>query len=114
MGAANVMDTLTDKRYALEDTLKVKVMKWLSVQPDIYYWKASDRYTKGVSDIIACVNGWFVAAELKADDGEATPHQDLFIMCVNKAKGVGGVCYCLQDVIDLVNEARRRSGANAF
>jgi len=101
------------KRYDEEDGLKRAVMKWLSAQPDIYYWKASDRYTKGVSDIIACVNGWFVAAELKADDGESTPHQDLFILSVTRANGVGGVCYCLQDVITLVNEARRRSGTNA-
>lgn len=98
------------KRYAQEATLTRKTKEWLEVQPDISFYKASDRYHKGVSDFIACVNGQFVGIELKADDGKPSPHQLLFIKQVRLAGGIAGVCYCMQDVKNLVEAARLMHG----
>lgn len=98
------------KRYAQEATLTRKVKDWLEVQPDTHFYKASDRYNKGVSDIIACVNGIFVGLELKADDGKPSKHQSLFIKQIRDAGGVAGVCYTLHDVKLLVKEARDYHG----
>lgn len=98
------------KRYAQEATLTSKVKAWLEVQPDIAFYKASDRYHKGISDVIICVRGIFVGAELKADDGKPSPHQLLFIKQIQRAGGVAGVCYTLGEVKELVEEARRRAG----
>lgn len=92
--------------YAQEATLTQKVKDWLDKQDDVFYWKASDRFQKGISDIIACVGGKFVAIELKAEDGKATPHQKLFIAAAKQAGGIGGVCYTLGEVKALVEEAR--------
>ena len=94
--------------YPLEETLTKKVKEWLDLQLDISYYKASDRYQKGVSDIIMCVGGIFVAAELKAEDGEATPHQNLFIRDIIRVGGIGKVCYTLMEVKELVKAARER------
>ena len=96
------------KRFPLEADLTKIVKEWLDVQPDIAFYKASDRYQKGISDIIACVGGIFVAIELKADDGEATPHQNLFIKYIIKTGGIGGVAYTLKEVKELVIKARER------
>ncbi|MNH28600.1 hypothetical protein D3C79_887780 [compost metagenome] len=100
---------LDQKRYPLEADLTSKVKDWLDLQRDISYWKASDRYTKGVSDIILCVGGWFVGAELKADDGVPSPQQSLFIREMLKVNGIAGVCYTLGEVKALVEEARQRT-----
>jgi hypothetical protein len=105
------VQSLSDqKRYAQEATLTAKVKEWLEIQPDTHFYKASDRYHKGVSDIIACVNGQFVGIELKADDGKPSPHQLLFIKQVRLAGGIAGVCYTLKDVKDLVEIARTLAG----
>lgn len=93
--------------YAQEATLTRKVRDWLELQPDIHFYKASDRYHKGISDFILCVGGTFVGAELKAKNGKPSPHQLLFIRMVKAAGGIGGVCYTVADVKDLVEEARR-------
>ena len=94
--------------YAQEATLTKKVKDWLGTQEDIAYYKASDRYQKGISDFIICVEGMFVAAELKAAGGTASPHQRLFIKEIQMAGGIGGVCYTLHDVKELVRAARLR------
>jgi len=94
--------------YAQEATLTKKVKEWLDTQKDVFYYKASDRYQKGVSDFIICVDGIFVAAELKAADGIALPHQKLFIEEIQRAGGIGGICYTLHDVKELVRAARLR------
>jgi hypothetical protein len=80
----------------------------LSTQKDIAFYKASDRYTKGISDIIACVRGVFVAIELKAANGSPTPHQEIFIRKIQQTGGIGGVCYCLKDVKELIDKARNK------
>jgi hypothetical protein len=94
--------------YAQEATLTKKVKNWLDTQDDIAYYKASDRYQKGVSDIIMNVGGVFVLAELKAKNGIERPHQKLFIKEMTRPGGVGGFCYTLHDVKELVHAARLR------
>jgi hypothetical protein len=94
------------KRYSQESTLTNKVKEWLEVQRDIHFYKASDRYHKGISDFILCVRGTFVGVELKKDDGKPSPHQLLFIKQTEQAGGIGGVCYTLADVKALVEKAR--------
>lgn len=95
-------------RYPQEATITKKVKEWLEIQPDIHFYKASDRYHKGVSDLILCVGGIFVGVELKADKGRASAHQTLFIRNVRDAGGVAGVCYNLAEVKTLVEKARAR------
>lgn len=97
-----------DKAYAQEATLTRHVKKYLDKQPDVSYYKASDRYQKGISDIIACVGGIFVAMELKAEDEEATPHQKLFIKEIVRAGGVGGECKTMREVINLLEGVRSK------
>lgn len=94
------------KRYRLEADLTELVQDWLSLQRDLYHKKVSDSFQKGISDILICVRGIFVACELKADDGTASKHQEKFIANIIRAGGIGGVCYTLDEVIQLVNQAR--------
>lgn len=94
------------QRYALEADLTTKVNDYLDLQLDLFYFKVSDSFNKGISDILACVRGIFVAIELKADDGTASIHQVVFIEKTIAAGGVGGICYCVHDVQILIRKAR--------
>lgn len=96
-------------KYKQEATLTKKVKDFLSGQPDVCFYKASDRYHKGISDIVACVGGIFVAIELKKDGGITTPHQQLYIEQIKRAGGVGGVCQTVAEVRALLVEARERN-----
>lgn len=59
----------------------------------IKYW-AGAMFTKdGVPDILACVNGYFVAIEVKAPKGEPSELQIYNINKINKAGGFAVILY---------------------
>jgi hypothetical protein len=97
-----------DKQYNQEAELLEKTKEWLGTQPDILVMRICDRYTKGYSDIFLCVDGLFVAIELKDIEGKPSPHQILFLKQVVAHHGIGGVCKTLREVIQYVEEARKR------
>lgn len=41
----------------------------------------------GIPDILACVNGWFVAIELKTEIGRTSPLQDYNLDGIRKSNG---------------------------
>lgn len=89
-----------------EAKLTADVQKYLKMQKDTWFYKASDRYTSGIPDIIACVNGQFVAIELKGDGYHPTAVQTMKIGKIVNSSGIAGVCYSLEDVKNLVEQAR--------
>lgn len=97
-----------NKTYDLEAKLTKDVQKFLVTQPDLYHFKASERFIKGVSDILCCCGGVFIAIELKAEYNTATPQQLNFIRKIVLAGGIGGVCKSVQDVQALLTKARER------
>jgi hypothetical protein len=99
-------------KYKLEADLTEVVKSWLDTQNDLCYTKISDRFKKGISDILMCVRGIFVATELKAENNTPSPHQKFFIKSVINAGGIGGTCYTLGQVKVLVDEARRIAPKN--
>ena len=92
-----------------EAQLTRHVNNWLRGQTNVWHYKVSDRYTKGIPDIIACVNGIFVGIELKASNGTPSPHQLQRIKSIVDAGGIAMVCYSLEDVKKLVDEAIAKS-----
>ena len=97
-----------NKEYDLESTLTINVKKYLNTQTDVYYFKASERYIKGVSDILCCCSGIFVAIELKAKNNEASQQQIRFIEKIVSSGGVGGICKSIKDVQGLLSKAREK------
>lgn len=99
-----------DQMYKDEGVLQKKVIEWLEPQfrDGIKVIRICDRYNKGYSDLFINVRGQFVVAELKDDVGTASPHQEEFIRDMVACGAIGGVCRTVQEVIDLVEEAKRR------
>lgn len=68
--------------------------------PNSWFFKTSQRQTRGIPDFIMCVNGFFVAMELKATAKEglkaatnAMSLQAHFLSQIQKAGGMGIFVY---------------------
>lgn len=77
-----------------------KVKRWVRDQikgryPDawIYVTHVGPYGKKGVPDVLACVEGLFVAIEVKTEKGALTALQELEIQKLEKAKGIAFAIY---------------------
>ena len=61
-----------------------------------------DPPVKGMSDIICCLHGKFVAIEAKGPRGKERPAQKLYRQRVKDAGGIAIVAYSLEDVEDVI------------
>lgn len=78
-----------------EKQLQSKVFKLLKSQPNIWFFKVfgGGFQQSGIPDIICCVNGLFIAIELKSDTGVPTALQQMNIRRINAAGGIGIILY---------------------
>jgi hypothetical protein len=62
----------------------------------------------GISDILGCYHGYFVAIEVKQPGEEATPLQKLFLREVGDVGGFTCVAESVEDVVQLLGKIDRR------
>mgnify|MGYP003615764181 FL=1 len=60
---------------------------------------------RGVPDIIMCINGKFIAVELKVGNNKPTPLQEDYIAMINQANGSAYVLYSLDDFKEVIENA---------
>jgi Holliday junction resolvase len=77
-----------------------KILKYLKSVPGCFAWKEHGGIygTAGVPDIIACVNGRFVAFEVKTPSGRATKLQEATIKKILSAGGTAAVVRSVDEV----------------
>ncbi len=79
-----------------ETLLKEKVLKDLKKLPKTYARKIQQVAINGTPDILACINGYFVAIELKKDEKEKpAPIQEYDLNQIKKAGGMALVVHPL-------------------
>lgn len=74
---------------AAEKNYENKIKKYLTDRGHwvLKYW-AGSQYTKsGIPDLLCCINGYFVAIEVKAEKGKLSPLQEHQIGEIHKAGG---------------------------
>ena len=78
-----------------EKSLDEKVKKFLQAQSAwfIKYWGGGGFTKSGIPDILACIDGDFVAIEDKADNGKPTMLQLVNLEKIRKANGYGVLLY---------------------
>lgn len=78
-----------------EKTFENKIKKLLKDEGCwfIKYWGGGIYTQEGVPDIIACVNGNFVAIEVKASNGTASDLQKYNIEKIKEAGGIALIAY---------------------
>lgn len=79
---------------AAEKTFETKIKKFLESEGcwQIKYWAGSQFTKAGVPDILACVNGYFVAVEVKAQNGKPS---ELQLYTIDKIRQAGGFAMVL-------------------
>lgn len=86
-----------------ETQLKNKVVQFIRKNyPSAWLYKASDRFTSGIPDLIFCKEGLFYAIELKAGTNKATPIQGYVMRQITAAGGRACVCRSVEDVKRLI------------
>lgn len=85
---------MDSKRQPQKEAVIVRnIMKYLKSMPNCFCWKEhGDMYgTAGIPDIICCINGIFVAFEVKTVIGKTTKLQDTTIAKIKNAGGIAAV-----------------------
>lgn len=62
----------------------------------------------GSADLVGCVNGQFVALELKGGKGRISEHQEVWGKSVQRYGGIYRVCNSVQTVVETVELAHVR------
>jgi Holliday junction resolvase len=73
----------------LERDIVAAIMWLLKGTPECFAWKMHGGMygVAGIPDIIACINGRFVAFEVKTETGKLTKLQEITIQKIRNAKG---------------------------
>ena len=73
----------------LERDIVNKIMGYIKTVPGCFAWKQHGGQfgTAGLPDIIACINGRFVAFEVKRPGGRLTKLQETMLQRIKNAKG---------------------------
>ena len=80
---------------AAEKIFENQIKKFLDSLPNTWHFKYwAGPYSKsGIPDIIACVNGHFVAIEVKAPNGKPSELQKRNIRLIQESGGIGYILY---------------------
>ena len=72
-----------------ERDIVAAILRLLKKTPDCFAWKEHGGMygTAGIPDVIACINGRFVAFEVKTETGKLTKLQEITIQKIRNAKG---------------------------
>lgn len=78
-----------------EKKFENEIKAFLDTLPNTWYFKHwAGPYSKvGIPDIIACVNGRFIAIEVKAPHGKPSELQKRTISLIESAKGIAHILY---------------------
>jgi len=88
----------------LEKDIVNQIMKYLKGLPSCWLFKMHGGMysTSGVPDIIVCLNGRFIAFEVKTETGKLTMLQESTLRKINAAKGNAYKVTSLQEVREII------------
>lgn len=96
---------------ASEKIFENKIKKFLTEHGAWYikYWAGSQFTKEGIPDILSCINGYFVAIEVKGPTGRPTPLQLHTIREIRNAGGFAFVLYpsAFEDFKDFICRLKR-------
>ncbi|GHU82192.1 hypothetical protein FACS1894196_0110 [Clostridia bacterium] len=84
----------------LEKDIVAQILRYLKTAPCCFCWKQhGGQYgTAGLPDIICCINGRFVAFEVKTPAGKLTKLQEIAMAKINAANGSAYKVTSVQEV----------------
>ena len=97
----------------LERKIQSEIVEWVRKQPECWICKyqGGPYSTTGVPDLLLCVQGMFVALEVKKKGGRTTAIQKEVMKSMILAGAVCEVVHSLSEAKEVVNERIRRHAA---
>ena len=88
----------------LEKDITAAILRYLKTIPDCFCWKEHGGMygTAGIPDIICCLDGRFVAFEVKTPSGKLTKIQESMLTKIRKSKGEAFKVTSVQEVKDII------------
>jgi hypothetical protein len=88
----------------LEKNIVNQILKYLKSVPFCFYWKQHGGQfgTAGLPDIICCINGRFIAFEVKTESGKLTKLQESMLKKINAANGNAYKVTSVQEVKEII------------
>ena len=89
----------------LEKTITNAIIRYLKTVPHCFCWKQHGGQfgTAGLPDIICCIDGRFVAFEVKLQTGKLTKLQESTLTKINAANGNAYKVTSVQEVKEIIN-----------
>jgi hypothetical protein len=96
-----------------ETVFKERILKRLEELPNTWALKTQERSKRGIPDLLLCMDGLFVAIELKkSDKDDPDPLQEWNLDCIVKAGGVAITCYP-ENWVAVFNYLKKLAGKSA-
>ena len=88
----------------LEKDIANQILHYLKTVPGCFAWKTHGSMygVAGLPDIILCLNGRFVAFEVKTASGKLTKLQEITIQRINDANGKAFKVTSLEEVKEII------------
>lgn len=85
-----------------ESDITKSILKYLKTLPRCFFWKEHGGIygTSGIPDIIVCIDGRFIALEVKTQKGKTTPLQNV---AIRKIRISGGFAFVVRSVEEAKN-----------
>lgn len=87
-----------------EKDITNKILKYLKTVPNSFVWKEHGGMygTAGIPDIICCIDGKFIAFEVKTKTGVLSKLQEITIAKIEDAKGKAYKVTSVNEVIEIL------------
>ena len=85
-----------------ESDITKSILKYLKTLPRCFFWKEHGGIygTSGIPDIIVCIDGRFIALEVKTQKGKTTPLQN---DAIRKIRSSGGFAFVVRSMEEAKN-----------
>lgn len=92
-----------------ESDITKSILKYLKTLPRCFFWKEHGGIygTSGIPDIIVCIDGRFIALEVKTQKGKTTPLQNA---AIRKIRSSGGFAFVVRSVEEAKNAIDSATG----
>lgn len=91
-----------------ESEIVSAIKEYLKTVNNCFYWKehGGEFGQAGIPDIICCLNGKFIAFEVKTDKGKTTVLQEITLRKIRRAGGYAEVVRSVIDVKTIIEKLR--------
>lgn len=90
-----------------ESDITKSILKYLKTLPRCFFWKEHGGIygTSGIPDIIVCIDGRFIALEVKTQKSKTTPLQNAAIRKIHNSGGFAFVVRSVEEAKNAIDSA---------